>query len=129
MYPQKDLIPLLPPKPKVKLNAFCPSSKSLPHSARFTAGVSALEAIEFNWTDGDTPFMKVCYMSVTVVQEKDSHITFPIISSCDEPVTSLPANEWVLIPRNKARALWDLLNGSGVWNLTNLAYSWKETAV
>ncbi len=125
MYPERDLIPLLPPEKSGKLRTYCPSSYGSPHSARFTGKVP-LEAIEFNWHGADAPSMWICYLDATVVENKDRHIKLPIPSSPTDPCTDLLANKWTLINKDTARHIWNFLANSSSWILTNRAENWKE---
>jgi hypothetical protein len=125
MYPERDLIPLLPPEKSGKLRTYSPSSYGSPHSARFTGKVP-LEAIEFNWHDINAPSMWICYLDATVVENKDRHINLPIADSPTDPSIDLPANRWVIIDKTKARGIWNFLANSSSWILTNRGENWKE---
>jgi hypothetical protein len=131
MYPTRDPIPLLPPEKSGKLRTYCPSAYGSPHSARFTAKVPLVQAIEFNWHDINTPHINsptvwICYLDEAVVENKDRHIKLPIPSSPTDPCTDLLANRWTLINKDTARHIWNFLANSSSWILTNRGENWKE---
>lgn len=68
-------------------------------------------------------------MDATVVENKDRFLNLPIRDSLSDQPIGLPANEWVMIGKNKAREVWDFLASSSSWILTNRAENWKEIPV
>lgn len=132
MYPKKDPIPLLPPKKSGTLRTYCAPCHAAPHSARFTHKTMP-EAIEFNWSNDPSHSPSIHYLNATITYEVDKVITFPFASSPTDPyiphTAHLTANELVIIDRDKARAIWQFLEASDEWVLTNRGENWMEIPV